>query len=234
MKKLLLILLTLTTAATFAQVRVNLNSNWAVTFPVKPIISKPDTATTIYTSNLNGAYYIATVKKLNNLPDITFNFDSLDHFYDALVNTTIKNSSATLSVKQTITLNDKRAISFGYTLPNSLSFPDTREQQSVYLNKVLVSFSFWTFKNKLDANMANKEVFFNSIGKPSAVAPEAKYNTTVTAGDSSKTTSSTSTKTTTAASEHSSPIYTIIGIIVGLLLGFGYKTIRDKKRKQKP
>jgi hypothetical protein len=175
MKKLFTLFFLCCTQLAFSQtgVRVSLNNALSVTFPSKPVKSKTDSNTTVYSANQNGAYYIVSVKNLGE----EISSDSLSNFYDGVVNSTIKKSNAKLVSKSSVSINDIKGIQFEYTVDNKAGFPDTRFQESVYSDKMLVSFSFWTFKDKLGAHASDKDIFLNSIVNPSEPAPPTPYQT---------------------------------------------------------
>ncbi|MEO6522282.1 MAG: hypothetical protein ABIN91_11430 [Mucilaginibacter sp.] len=162
------------------QVRVNLNNSYSVTFPLKPLKTRADSITVVYSANQKGAYYIASVKDMGKMADRSSN-DSLKRFYNDLIKSTIKKLNGKLSYQKDITINGAKGVDFGYTIDSKTGFADTRFQQSVYLNKTLLSFSFWTFKDKLEANTADKEVFFNTIATSTEEAPPAPYTAAVKA-----------------------------------------------------
>lgn len=215
MKKLLLPIFLICTQLAFAQVRVSLDSQLSVTFPINPTKTKTGADSYVYSANQNGAFYIATVTDMGKQFDYTTNGDSLQHFYDNLLNSTVKKVSAKLDYKQSTTIADVKGFEFGYTLDNKGGFPDMRFQRSVYLNKTLYSFQFWTFKDKLKANTADRDVFFNTITKPREEAPAAPYQAAVKVApaDSGKTVAKQAT-----TKPAGSPLGYYAGVIIGCLL----------------
>lgn len=216
MKKLLLPIFLICTQLAFSQVRVSLDNQLSVTFPLKPTKTKTGADSYVYSANQNGAFYIATVTPMSKLFDYSTNGDSLQHFYNEQLNSTVKKVSAKLDYKQSATIADTKGFEFGYSLDNKGDFPDMRFQRSVYLNKTLYSFQFWTFKDKLKANTPDRDVFFNTISKPKEEAPAAPYQAAVKAAapaDSSKKTA----QQTTPKVSLSRVGYTT-GVIIGCLL----------------
>jgi hypothetical protein len=235
LKTIFLIIFLSVSSFAFAQVRVNLDNLYTVTFPLNPTKTKTDTNTTVYSANQNGAFYIVMVKHMVKQFDYSTNSDSLQHFYDALLNTTVKKAGAKLVYKENLKISGNKGIDFGYTVENKAGFPDTRYQRSVYLNKTLISFSFWTFKNKLEASTADREIFFNTITTPTDEAPPAPYTAAVKAvpADSGKTPApQIATKTTLSRVGYS--VGYILGaviltaLIIGLIV-FIKKTSKNKK-----
>jgi hypothetical protein len=180
MKKILIIVFLGFTQFAWGQVRVNLNNLYSVTFPLKPLKTQADSITTVYSANQKGAFYIASVKDMAKMADRS-SADSLKHFYDELVKSTIKKLNGKLSYQKDITINGAKGVDFGYTIDSKTGFADARVQQSVYLNKTLFSFSFWTFKDKLAANIVDREVFFSTIATPTEETPPAPYTAAVKA-----------------------------------------------------
>ncbi|RKR82974.1 hypothetical protein BDD43_3173 [Mucilaginibacter gracilis] len=215
MKKLIVIILLCCTHVAFGQtgVRVSLNNLVSVTFPAKPVISKPDSNTTVYSINRNGAFYTVTVEDLSKKAYLHNNVDSLLHFYDGLYKSQIKAQGGTLAYKKRMAINDDVAIEFAYTLNAKASVPDTRFQQSVYIDNTLVSFAFWTFKDKLKANAADKDIFFNSIVDPSEPAPPTPYQPEIKAPADSIAVKTPAPQTVSKATESR------FGYSVGYLLG---------------
>jgi hypothetical protein len=215
MKKLLVIILLGCTGFAFGQtgVRVNLNDLLSVTFPVNPTKTKTDSNATVYSANQNGAFYIVTVTNMSMRSDLSANSDSLQHFYDGLLNSTVKKLNAKLDYKESGTISDVKDIEFGYTLVSKAGFPDTRFERSVYLNKTLISFSFWTFKDKLQANTADRDIFFRSIVSPSEPAPPTPYQGEV------KTAAPADTAKTPAQQAATKATVSRVGYSVGYILG---------------
>lgn len=181
MKKLLFIILIGCTNLTFAQsgVRVSLNDLLTVTFPVNPTKTKTDSSATVYSANHNGGFYIVTVTDMSKKADLSANTDSLKHFYSELLVSTVKKADGKLEYKEDASINDVKDIEFGYTVVNKAGFPDARFQKSVYLNKTLITFAFWTFKDKLQAVTPDRDLFFRSITAPSEPAPPTPYQADV-------------------------------------------------------
>lgn len=244
MKKLLLFIFLGFTGLAYGQVRVNLNNLSSVTFPHNPTKTKTDSVNTVYSATQNGGYYIATIEDMSKRADLSANSDSLKRFYDNLLNTTIKKLNGKLAYKENLTVNGAPGIDFGYTLDNKAGFPDTRFQRSVYINKTLLTFAFWTFKDKLKANAADRDIFFNSIVDPSEPAPptpyqpEVKGQTEVTTppADSAKTPAQQIATKATVDRVGYSVVY-ILGaiflaaVIIGLLVYFK-KTFYNKKNNE--
>jgi len=220
MKKLLLFVLLFCSQFSFGQVRINLDNQLSVTFPINPTKTKTGADSYVYSANQNGAFYIATVTKMSKQFDYSTNADSLQHFYDDQLNTTVKKVNGKVDYKQSATVGSAKGFEFGYTLDTKGAFPDMRFQRSVYLNKTLYSFQFWTFKDKLEVNTADREVFFNTISTPKEQAPPAPYANPVkaTATDTIKTQATTA-QTQTTVTRNPAGYYT--GVILGcLILGF--------------
>jgi hypothetical protein len=215
MKKTLIVILLGFTQFAMAQVRVNLDNLYTVTFPLNPTKTKTDANTTVYSANQNDGFYIVMVQHMPKQFDYTSNADSLQRFYKNLLNSTIKKASAKLVYQESLKIDGTNAIDFGYTLDDKAGFPDTRFQRSVYINKTLISFSFWTFKAKLKAVTADKEIYFNTITTPKEEAPPAPYTASV---KTSVADSGTAPAQQAASSANKTQVSYPVGYIVGAVI----------------
>jgi len=133
-----------------------------ISFPV-PASFKIVGTDTVYYARQYSSYYFALSKDFSGDPNFTVEKDSLDSFYEGVIRGTVATAKGALIKQNFFLINGLRGVEFEFVSTDNPHLPNLRFQRSLYLNKKLVNYSYWTVSDSLGINASKKDQFFNSI-----------------------------------------------------------------------